>query len=148
MKDTPEYSGVGVASGQFSPRMHRVFRLVRYPLFPLDTTVERNFAWWYHWISSRGEDFNMPFTVSIFLLNQCLPLNTGPKHRHYFSKIGESKSHSLMRSGRKLSSLTKIGSFPFLRVPTHFWKFRHTSESLKRHWISVPAGLSIGIFDP
>ena len=51
-----------------------------------------------------------------------------------------------MSSGRKI--VTKIGSFPFLRGPTRFRKFRHTSESLKRHWISVPASFSFGVFDP
>ena len=51
-----------------------------------------------------------------------------------------------MSSGRKI--VTKIDSFPFLRGPTRFRKFRHTSESLKRHWISVPASFSFGVFDP
>ena len=32
----------------------------------------------------------------IFLLNPCLPLNTGRKHRHCVSKIEESKSHCLI----------------------------------------------------
>ena len=51
-----------------------------------------------------------------------------------------------MSSERKI--VTKIGSFPFLRGPTRFWKFRHTLESLKRHWISVPASFCCGVFDP
>ena len=51
-----------------------------------------------------------------------------------------------MTSGRKI--VIKIGSFPFLRGPTRFRKFRHTSESLKRHWNSVPASFSFGAFDP
>ena len=51
-----------------------------------------------------------------------------------------------MSSGRKI--VTKIDSFPFLRGPTRFRKFRHTSESLKRHWISVPTSFPFGVFDP
>ena len=96
MKDTPESSGVGVVSGQFPPSMCQVWHLEQHPLFLLDTTMERNFPSSYHWISSRGEDFNMPFTVSNFSVKSMLPLNTGPEHRHYFSKIGESKSHCLV----------------------------------------------------
>ena len=53
---------------------------------------------------------------------------------------------SLMSSGRKI--VTKIGSFPFLRGPTRFRKFRCTSELLKRHWISIPASFSFGVLDP
>ena len=81
----------------------------------------------------------LPFLI--FLLNPGLPLNTGPKHRHGFSKIGESKFHCL------IINKSKAGSFQFLRGPTRFLKFRHTSESLKRHWISVPASFSFDIFD-
>ena len=66
MIDMPESSGVGVASGKFSSSMYRVLRLARHPIFLLDTTMERNFPWWYHWISSLGEDFNVLFTVSNF----------------------------------------------------------------------------------
>ena len=66
MKGMPESFEVGVPSGQFSPSMWRVLYLARHPLFLLDTTMERNFSWWYHWISSVGEDFNMPFSVSNF----------------------------------------------------------------------------------
>ena len=51
-----------------------------------------------------------------------------------------------MTSGRKI--VTKIGSFPFLRGPTNFQKFRHTSESLKPHSTSVQTSLSFGVFDP
>ena len=96
MKETLESSGVGVASGQFSPSLCQVWHVERHPLFLLDTTMERNFPWSYHWIYSRGDDFNMPFAVSNFSVKSILPLNTGPEQRHYFSKIGENKSHCLI----------------------------------------------------
>ena len=43
----------------------------------------------------------MPFTVSNFSVKSMLPLNTGLKHRHYFPKIGDRKSHCLITNELK-----------------------------------------------
>ena len=43
----------------------------------------------------------MPFTVSNFSVKSILPLNTGLKHRHYFPKIGDRKSHCLITNELK-----------------------------------------------
>ena len=51
-----------------------------------------------------------------------------------------------MSSGREI--VAKIGSFPFLRRSTRSRKFKHISESLKQHWISVPASFYFAVFDP
>ena len=45
-------------------------------LFLLDTTMERNFPWLYHQISSRGKILTCFLSFLILLLNSCLPLNT------------------------------------------------------------------------
>ena len=44
--------------------------------------------------------------------------------------------------------VTKIGSLPFLREPTRLRKLRQTSESPKRHSISVPWSFSFAVLDP
>ena len=62
--------------------------VAQHHLFLLDTTMERNFPWLYHQISSRGEDFNLLFIVS----NSSIKFMSAFKHRHSFSKLGESKS--------------------------------------------------------
>ena len=76
MKGRSESSGVGVASGQFSPSMS-------FWILP-----------WKEIFLVVSLDLLCPFLI--FLLNPCLSLNTGPKHRHCFSKIGENKSHCLI----------------------------------------------------
>ena len=70
------------------------------------------------------------------------------KHRYYFSKIGEGKSHCLITNELRKKKMTKIGSFPFLRGPACFRKLKRISESPKRHWISVSASFSFAVFDP
>ena len=44
--------------------------------------------------------------------------------------------------------VTKTGSVPFLRGPIRLWKFKQSSESPKRHWISVCSSFSYAAFDP
>ena len=44
--------------------------------------------------------------------------------------------------------VTKKGSLPFLRGPTHSWKFRQISVLPKRHWITVPSSFSFAAFNP
>ena len=98
----------------------------------------------YRWILSRGEDFNMTFTISNFHVK----LMPSFENSHYISKTGEGKSHCLVANELRKVMVTKIGSLPFLRGPTHLWKFRQISESPKRHWISVPSSFSFAVFDP
>ena len=91
----------------------------------------------------------MPFTVSNFSVKYMSAFKHMAKNTDTTSLKLEKASltaWSLMSSGRKI--VTKIGSFPFLRGPTRFRKFRCTSELLKRHWISIPASFSFGVLDP
>ena len=46
--------------------------------------------------TSTGKILTCLLMSPIFILNLCLLLKAVPKHRHYFSKIGESKSHCLI----------------------------------------------------
>ena len=83
-----------------------------------------------------------PFLLS--LLNLCLSLKTdttSPK-----LEKANLTAWSQINPGRKM--VAKIRSLPFLRGPTRFRKLRHISESLKRHWISVPSSFSFTVFDP
>ena len=50
-----------------------------------------------------------------------------------------------MNSGRRI--VTKTGSLPLLTGPIRLRKFRQSSESPKRHWISVPRSYSFAVFD-
>ena len=105
--------------------------------------MEKNFPW-YRWISSRGEDLDMPFTI----LNFPVKFVSLFEHGHYLSKIGEVSltTWSLMNSGRRM--VTKIGFLPFLRGQIRLRKLRQISESPKRHWTSVPWNFSFAVFDP
>ena len=78
-----------------------------------DAIMENNFPWQHRWILPCGENFGMFFTVP----NVPIKLVSTFKHRHDIPKIGESKSTAwpLMYAARK--SVTKVGSFSFLRGP-------------------------------
>ena len=90
-----------------------------------------------------GKILTYLFQFLMNLLKLCLPLNTditSPKLEKASLTVW-----SLMNSGRRI--VTKIGSFLFLRGPIRFRKLRQTSESPKRHRISVPCSFSITTFD-
>ena len=142
----PESSKVGKTTGWVC----RVVHLSISTTFSVKRTSLVMLSWN---VISRGSIAGSPpagkiltclFPFLMFLLNLCLPLKTdsnSPK----LEKVSLT-AWSLMSSGRKI--VFKIGSFPFLRGPTRFWKFRHISELLKRRWISVPASFSFAVFDP
>ena len=58
----------------------------------LDITIERNFLRQYRWISFRGENSNMFFSVS----DMSVEFMSTFKNRHDLPKIGEGKSHCLV----------------------------------------------------
>ena len=77
-------------------------------------------AWQYCWIFSHRKILTCLLPFLTFLLKVCLPLEedtTSPK-----LEKASLTAWSLMWSGRRI--VTKIGFFPFLRGPTHFWKFK------------------------
>ena len=53
--------------------------------------MEKNFPW-YRWISSRGEDLDMPFTI----LNFPVKFVSLFEHGHHLSKIGEGEPYYLV----------------------------------------------------
>ena len=85
----------------------------------------------------------MSFTISIFPIKFISGLNTDTTSPKLEKAI--LTAWSLMSSERKI--VTKTGYFPFLRGPTRFRKFRHISESLKWHWISITASFSFAVYD-
>ena len=115
----PEVFGMGVAIREIlAKNASRVAPIAEHHLFcekdtPSDAIMKNNFLWKHRRIPLSGENFDMSFTVP----NVPIKLVSAFKHRHGLSEIGESKSTawSLMYSGRK--SVTKVGSFPFLRGP-------------------------------
>ena len=109
---------------------------------PLDIAMERNFPRQYCWISSRGEDTNMPFPVS----DESIKFVSTFEYRHYLSKAGEGESHHLVANELRKEYGHK--DFPFLRGPIGFRKLRQISESPKWHRISAPWSFSFAAFDP
>ena len=66
--------------------------LLREKVIIFDTTMERTFPWYYSWVSSPGEDFNMLFSICDVSVKSASAF----EDRHYFCKIGEGKSHCLV----------------------------------------------------
>ena len=130
MKDMPEFSGVGVASGQLSSCMCRVLHLQHNTTFSF---------WILPWkeiflgsiigSSPVGKISTCFLPFLIFLLNSYLHLNT------------DTTTPKLEKAGLPISEKTNF----FPKIQTYFW---HISESPKQHWISVPASFSFVVFDP
>ena len=70
--------------------------------------MESDFPRQYRWILSRGEDFNMLFTIPNFLVK----LMSSFENRYYISKIGESESHCLVTNETRKENGHKNRFFP------------------------------------
>ena len=90
---------------------------------PLDPTMEKNFPW-YRWISSRGEDLDMPFSI----LNFPVKFVSLFEHGHYLSKIGEGEPYYLVTNEFRKKNGHKDRFSPisertnsFTEIKTDFW---------------------------